>query len=222
MAQPLDLARSMIGHTEKEAAIKEYLKNGGVNLDPETQAWCASFVNATLQQSGLPTGGIDAMSFKKYGDPVVTPRPGDIGVFKRSDPNAASWQGHAGFYSGTDDYGDPILVSGNANDQVMEHSIDSDRLIGWRRPPGVKEPSLPETLAAAVGPETQGAIDRTDYSRNRPAPMGPVMTANDSSPFGRVGAMITPSIVGAFRKKRDREQQQLAAMLAATMGNPQR
>jgi uncharacterized protein (TIGR02594 family) len=221
MADPLALARTVLGRTEKEAAVKEYLKNGGVNLDPATQAWCASFVNSTLAQSGLPTAGVDAMSFKKYGDPVLTPRPGDIGVFARGDdPTHKGWEGHAGFSTGeTDQYGDPMLISGNANDMVLEHPIDPNRLIGWRRPPGVEEPSLPDTMAASVSPDLRQAIDRTDLSRSLPT-FDPRRMSNDGgSPIGRVGGAITPSIVGGFRKQRDTAERDRQAELAKLMAS---
>ena len=157
MANLLERGRTMLGRGEQEAALDDYLHNGGVNLDPATQAWCASFVNATLAQEGFPKAKANARSFEKYGDPVLTPRAGDIGVFAREeDPKHIGWEGHAAIATGESDmFDNPVVLSGNANDMVMEHAIDPNRLIGWRRPPGMQEPPTRQPL---LSPQQQAAV----------------------------------------------------------------
>jgi uncharacterized protein (TIGR02594 family) len=215
MADPLTIGRTVLGHTEKEAIVKEYLRNGGVNLDPETQAWCAAFVNSTLAQAGLPTGGNAAQSFLDYGEPVWQPHPGDIGVFARhEDPQHKDWKGHAGFYEGTNQYGDAVLLSGNAGDAVMEHSIDDDRALGYRRLPGRKDPPLPDILSAAVSPEVRRGMETVDYGGGH---MLEQRIAPETSPVDEIGGTTTPSIAGAYRKKKfwdnyERDQNSIASV----------
>lgn len=130
----LDIAGSAIGlnETDKAAALNDYLQNGGVNLDPQTAAWCAAFVNSTLSQAGMEgTGSNLARSFMEWGNPVDQPRAGDIAVFSRGDPN--SWQGHVGFYQGTNPDGSINVLGGNQSDAVSVASYPANRLLGYRR-----------------------------------------------------------------------------------------
>lgn len=131
---PMDFARAMIGRGEvpDRAVLQEYLKNGGQNLDPLTTAWCAAFVNASLQQAGVQgTGRLNARSFMKWGQPVNTPRPGDIAVFSRGNPNG--WTGHVGFFQGYDKNGGIQVLGGNQGNAVSIKSFPADRLLGFRR-----------------------------------------------------------------------------------------
>ena len=114
------------------AALMEYMKNGGVNLDPATTAWCAAIVNASLGQAGLPTTGSNmARSFLNYGSPVTEPQQGDIAVFQRGGPNAAT--GHVGFYQGRDANGNILVLGGNQGNQVSVAPFRQDSLLGYRR-----------------------------------------------------------------------------------------
>lgn len=148
----LDRAKGMLGMSEHQqlAAITDYLKTGGQNLDPATQAWCAAFVNATLQQSGLPgTNSPAARSFLKYGQSVDTPQPGDLAVFSRGDPNGPL--GHVGFFQGYSEDGKSIKVlGGNQDDAVSVKEYPVSRLLGFRRPP------LPGETQSAEVPDPQG------------------------------------------------------------------
>ena len=68
----LSLAASQMGFNERDqqAAIQDYLQTGGANLDPAVTAWCAAFVNASLQQTGIKgTGSNMARSFMAGASP---------------------------------------------------------------------------------------------------------------------------------------------------------
>lgn len=133
----LDIAARAIGLNEgdKKAALQEYLSNGGVNLDPAVTAWCAAFVNATLQQAGVQgTGSNMARSFLDWGQPVQTPQRGDVAVFSRGDPNGP--YGHVGLVERINPDGTIQLLSGNSGDQVQSVAYSTDRLLGYRRAPG--------------------------------------------------------------------------------------
>lgn len=121
---------------DQNAAITEYLKNGGVNLDPSVTAWCAGIVNAGLEQQGISgTGKLNARSFMEWGEDAGEGAEGDIAVFSRGDPNG--WQGHVGFYTGrNDENGNPIIMGGNQGDSISERAYDKSRLLGYRRSGG--------------------------------------------------------------------------------------
>lgn len=163
MANPLDIARTVLGKTEgrDRAAIMDYLTTGGVNLDPATLAWCAAFVNSTLQQAGIEgTGSNMARSFLKWGEPVEgMPQPGDIGVWPRGDPNGP--YGHVGFVESVDPKtGTVNLLAGNQGNAVSERPYQMANALGFRRA-GVGGP-----IEAAGG----GAVDPRGQSSAPPLP----------------------------------------------------
>jgi uncharacterized protein (TIGR02594 family) len=128
------IASSTLGLNERDqgAAIQEYLKNGGVNLDPATTAWCAAFVNATLKQGGMEgTGSNMARSFLEWGQGVDDPRKGDLAVFTRGDPNGPF--GHVGFFDGYNEDGTIRVLGGNQGDSVSIANYSPDTLLGFRR-----------------------------------------------------------------------------------------
>ena len=101
--------------------------------------WCAGFVNAMLEEDGVPTSNdighlipLLARSFLRiwksinpqdiqYGDLVIFPRGGK------------SWQGHVGFYVGRYSTGEWIILGGNQNKKVSYELFESRRAIGIRR-----------------------------------------------------------------------------------------
>lgn len=138
--QALQIAGQQIGLDEQDqrAALTEYLRNGGQNLDPATTAWCAAFVNASLSHAGgQGTDKLNARSYLDWGQPVDQPREGDIAVFSRGDPNG--WQGHVGFFKGYDDQGNILVLGGNQGDKVSVAPYSANRLLGFRRGGGVPE-----------------------------------------------------------------------------------
>lgn len=133
-AAALSLAASKVGMNENDQreAIKDYLTTGGANLDPATTAWCAAFVNSTLQQTGVEgTGSNMARSFLDWGQPVEQPQAGDVAVFSRGDPNGP--YGHVGFFQGYDENGNILVLGGNQGDAVSVSPYSPDALLGFRR-----------------------------------------------------------------------------------------
>ena len=151
MSDPFQLAAKQLGMNERDqnAALSEYLANGGVNLDPAVTAWCAAYVNATLAQSGMKgTGSNLARSFETWGVGVDQPQRGDLAVFWRESPD--SGKGHVGFFDGYNADGTIRVLGGNQGDSVSYSSYSPDQLLGFRRAPGATE-------SAAVGnPNTTG------------------------------------------------------------------
>ncbi len=130
----MGIASSALGmnETDQAAAIQDYLKTGGANLDPATTAWCAAFVNATLKKGGYEgTGSNMARSFLDWGQEVDKPTRGDLAVFSRGDPNGP--YGHVGFFEGYNPDGTIKVLGGNQGDAVSYASYSPDALLGFRR-----------------------------------------------------------------------------------------
>lgn len=151
MTAPIDLASGMLGKGEvpDRATIQQYLRTGGVNMDPATAAWCAAFVNSTLQQAGMKgTGSNMARSFLQFGMPVKEPQRGDIAVFTRGDPNGP--YGHVGFFDGVGPDGKIRVLGGNQGNKVSITSYDPSRLLGYRRAGDGAAPVSTPPIAAGL------------------------------------------------------------------------
>jgi len=151
----LSVAESILGMNERAQrdAIKEFLKDGGVNLDPAQTAWCAGYVNAVFGHSGIDgTGSLAARSFLDWGDTVDDPKEGDVVVFSRGNPSG--WQGHVGFFKGFDKDGNIKVLGGNQSDAVNVKSYSKDRLLGYRRP----KPAEPAEGQEQQAPLLRGAL----------------------------------------------------------------
>ena len=81
--------------------IQQYLVKGGAGMDPAKIAWCAAFVNATLQQAGQRgSGSAVATSFMNWGKPVQTePIKGDVMVLSKGKA-PGQIGGHVGMSTG--------------------------------------------------------------------------------------------------------------------------
>lgn len=157
----LDLAAKQMGMNERaqREALQEYMANGGHNLDPSVTAWCAAYVGATLNQVGLQgTGKLNARSYLDWGEAVDEPKPGDIAVFSRGDPNG--WQGHVGFFKGYDENGNILVLGGNQGDSVSVAPYSADRLLGFRRMAGLHPEDVP--------PESGGSSPVMSYQPTQP------------------------------------------------------
>lgn len=121
-----------LNENAQNAALREYMANGGVNLDPAVTAWCAAFVNASLNQAGLEgTGSNMARSFENWGVGVDDPQVGDLAVFWRESPE--SGLGHVGFFQGYDESGNILVLGGNQSDGVNVSPYSANQLLGFRR-----------------------------------------------------------------------------------------
>lgn len=109
-------------------------------VDPVRTEWCAAFVNAVLDESGIENNEshpypLTARAFLDWGTPVSKEdiQPGDIVVFPRGNQG---WQGHVGFYlrtfkiNGVDYY---YILGGNQNNMVSIVSYRSSKALGIRR-----------------------------------------------------------------------------------------
>jgi uncharacterized protein (TIGR02594 family) len=149
----VETAKRVLGADEnaQNSLISRFLADGGVNLDPSETAWCAGFMNAVLAQNGIDgTKSLQARSFLKWGEPVSTPKDGDIVVISRGLRDG--WQGHVGIFQGFDANGNIRILGGNQGNAVSIASYPADRLLGYRRPTSGK-PSTANTLQSLANGE---------------------------------------------------------------------
>jgi uncharacterized protein (TIGR02594 family) len=116
------------GSSDIVAEARRYI---GGNPTSRGSLWCARFMNMVLERSGHRGTGSDlARSFASYGQRVSGPQIGAIAVMARRGG------GHVGVVSGIDAAGNPILVSGNNRNRVVEAPIARGRIYAYVMPTG--------------------------------------------------------------------------------------
>jgi uncharacterized protein (TIGR02594 family) len=119
---------SGFGSSDVVAEARRFI---GGNPTGRASLWCARFMNMVLQRSGFHGTGSDmARSFASYGQRVSGPQVGAIAVMGRRGG------GHVGVVSGIDASGNPILVSGNNRNRVVEAPISRGRIYAYVMPTG--------------------------------------------------------------------------------------
>jgi uncharacterized protein (TIGR02594 family) len=108
-----------------------------------TQLWCADFMNFVLHKAGgKGTHSRAARSFLQFGKKLDGPRVGAIAIMYRKGPN----NGHVGVVRGTDGQGNPIVVSGNHGNTVMQSVYPKAKVLAYVMPPDY----VLEEMAAAA------------------------------------------------------------------------
>ena len=116
------------GSSNLVAEARRYI---GGNPTGRGSLWCARFMNMVLQRTGYHGTGSDmARSFASYGQRVSGPQVGAIAVMGRRGG------GHVGVVSGIDAQGNPILVSGNNRNRVVEAPVSRARIYAYVMPTG--------------------------------------------------------------------------------------
>lgn len=139
---PVANAAGMLGASEigNNADIQQYLRTGGMGMNPAKVAWCAAFVNASLAKAGIKgTGSAAAISFAHWGNPVNGPiQRGDVLVRPH----------HVGILTGNTQNGLAEMISGNHGNAVSR-SWESLRNAWVRRKTSFAPPMKGSQLASA-------------------------------------------------------------------------
>ena len=108
-----------------------YAKVGHAAITNDETPWCAAFVGAILERTGIKsTKSLRARSYLKWGAALENNRIGSVAVFKRGkNPKA----GHVGFVVG-EERDTLLILGGNQNDQVSITQIPKSRLLSIRWP----------------------------------------------------------------------------------------
>jgi uncharacterized protein (TIGR02594 family) len=119
--------------------IIEFLATCSPGSTHDETAWCSAFVNWCMLQAGIQgTGRGTARSWLTWGDQcLATPHYGAVTILWRGQPRG--WQGHVGFYVGSNQ-GRITLLGGNQGDAVSLVDYRANRLLGYRWPPGFAVP----------------------------------------------------------------------------------
>lgn len=132
-------ANRYLGMEERKnrSTLKQFM-----GLDPVSYEWCAAFLNAVLNELGIPGSEtvsdypLTARSFTSWGEEVVDgPLPGDIVVFPRG---TQGWQGHVGILAGTFTENGVeyfIILGGNQDNKVSYKTYSAKSAIAIRRQP---------------------------------------------------------------------------------------
>ena len=169
--------------------VRYYADVGHPQVDNDEVAWCAAFLGACLERSGIrSTRSLMARSYLTWGEPAGEPHYGAIAVLSRSfDPRL----GHVGFLVG-ETAADIILLGGNQGDAVSVQAFPRSRLLGLRWPVTPRHPATPVIPEAAPsdypGPsrsrrplferalahvlEMEGGYDDDPYDPGGPTNMG--------------------------------------------------
>lgn len=131
-------------HASKIIAWWKAIRRGGIK-DDETP-WCAAFVGAQLESVGITSSRFEsARSYLNWGVRLDAPALGCIVVLGREGG------GHVGFCVGQDGAENLLLLGGNQGDAVSIAAFARSRVLGFRWPAGIPEPtpaSLPAGSAA--------------------------------------------------------------------------
>ncbi|MGV1787375.1 MULTISPECIES: C40 family peptidase [Agrobacterium] len=157
----VDLASGLLGKSEKSgrADINSFLKKGGVDIDAAQTAWCAAFVNSSLEQVGVNgSGSLVANSFQKWGkavDPSSVLR-GDV-LLQSRGLGAGQPGGHVGFATGASrmlgGQRQLEMLSGNQNNAVSNAWVNASDLQVRR---ATEAADALGNLASSSGAATQG------------------------------------------------------------------
>jgi uncharacterized protein (TIGR02594 family) len=138
MDQPAWLSKAWqeFGQAERRGAasnpriVRLYKDVGYAKIDHDDVAWCAAFLGACLERSGINSSrSLMARSYAEWGTRLATARTGAIAVLKRTSNPAL---GHVGFVVGETD-STLLLLGGNQGDAVCVSEFPKSRLLSLHR-----------------------------------------------------------------------------------------
>lgn len=123
--------RERPGHGEN-TRILWYHTFSKMRAQSEDVPWCASFINAMLETSGIrSTKSAAAASYATWGEPCEL-KDGAIVVFGKSDPDAGG-TGHVAFCVGVESRY-VLVLGGNQRNAVNIGRRERDRIVAVRWP----------------------------------------------------------------------------------------
>lgn len=123
--------KELAGPESNARIVALYKDAGHPNIKSDAIAWCAAYLGACLERSGIHgTRSLMARSYGAWGREITEARPGAVAVLSRTtDPTL----GHVGFVL-AERGDDLILLSGNQSDAVTVAAFPKSRLISLRWP----------------------------------------------------------------------------------------
>lgn len=120
------------GNQHNKAILNFFKETGNGSIKTDEDAWCSVFVGYCAKQAGLNySKKANAKSWLEQGTATSNPKPGDIVVFWREDPE--SWKGHVAIYLGKDETTNEVIcLGGNQDDQVCIRQYSVNQVVGYR------------------------------------------------------------------------------------------
>lgn len=152
----------IVGGRHEREILKFFGDVGHSWVKDDETAWCAAFVGAMLERSGIrSTRQLNARSYTDWGEQVSVDdaRRGDVAVFSRGDPNG--WQGHVAFFLWATSERIWVL-GGNQRNGVNVAAYPRDRLLSIRRhnaDPSREYVKLIQSALADKGYHMVGKVD---------------------------------------------------------------
>jgi uncharacterized protein (TIGR02594 family) len=157
----LTLARAELGVKEAPGAADNprvmafYRDAGHPEIEHDDVPWCAAFVGAMLERSGVPSSkSLMARSYLTWGKRCEEPEVGAIGVKSRG--NVRSIYGHVGIVTKWDDT-HVWMISGNESDRVSEIAFLRSTFLGFRVPVTASNSRTLKAATTAVVAQATGA-----------------------------------------------------------------
>ena len=149
MKDLIKIASEEIGIKEVEGEgsnprILEYAKEVGFDswFHDDDTPWCSLFLNWVAMKAGVERSHDGrASSWQNVGKKIVTPEPGDIGLFSPT-PGGTNVT-HVGIFTGySQDKSRIYLLGGNQSDMVNISGFKTDTLVEFRRLTPEGEPDI--------------------------------------------------------------------------------
>jgi uncharacterized protein (TIGR02594 family) len=161
-------AQSVLGlhETTNNQQLVDYMKAGGVSINPAKTAWCAAFVNASLGRAGIKgTGSLAAGSFSTWGTAVSKPQDvqaGDVVVNRVRSPRTGLIGSHVmlatGPASNKNGRWSIPTIGGNESSSVKSNNKDFEKHIVRRtNSSNLISGFTPQALPSAPGTPTPAA-----------------------------------------------------------------
>ncbi len=182
-----ELGQTEIAGAQHNRRITAFFKELGHEAHARDEvAWCAAFVGACLERSGLSsTRSLMARSYANFGEPVEKEQVGALVVLSRGKNPVF---GHVGFLVGWSK--DRLwLLGGNQSDAVSVEGYGRDRLVAFRWP----------TASGSI--VTQPTLDTFAVALEHVLEMEGGFTSDPHDPGGPTNKGITLATLAAWRKQ---------------------
>lgn len=191
------------GSAHNPRVVKLYKDAGHPSVDNDEVAWCAAFVGACLQRSGITaTGSLMARSYATWGKPATEPEYGAIAVLTRTADPAL---GHVGFVVGaTPDT--LFLLGGNQSDAVSVAAFPRSRLLATRWPAETEHASPPAPPPIDIFDralthvlEMEGGFDNDPYDPGGATNRGITLATYAAWKGQALNAATSPGLLAALK-----------------------
>jgi uncharacterized protein (TIGR02594 family) len=178
------------GTRENPRIVALYRDAGHPEVVRDEVAWCAAYVGACLERTGIPsTRSLMARSYLEWGRPLTEPRAGAIAVLSRGSDVS---KGHVGFWLGeTNDA--VVLLGGNQGNSVSVARYPKSRLLALRWP----DTSADEREATQASDTGAAVFDR---ALAHVLEMEGGFTDDPHDPGGPTNLGITLAVFATWRK----------------------